>query len=276
MQPIKYLNGLGEPSQQQLMKYDYIVIEDANGNRQTIPNPLLQQGVNGLGFISSIIGAGAKLIGGFINKRKQAKAAAAAPAPPPAAAAAPAPQQGGFLRRMASNLIPQPAAAGGGGLLNSFAGGSNSGLLSQLQSQVSNLQNSSSMKENAIDSFVDKQKEELAKQNNLLTQSNSEVQRLLDNADAMRRETEGKVQELKELLKAQETKQQLSEQEHKLKEQIRQVQQPDQTGKILTYVGIGAAALFALKSLNGTALSGTDAAPTTGKKSNSKIKTVTI
>jgi hypothetical protein len=274
MQPIKYLNGLpsnlntttdgmGSVSKAQLAKYDYLVVEDAAGQRQTIPNPM-QQGLRGLGFISSIIGAGAKIIGGLINKNKQKKAAA--PAAQPAAAAS---QQPGFLQRVASNLIPAPAGG--------------TGLLSDLQSQINSLQNASKLKELSVNSFIDKQKEELSKQNNMLTQSNAEVRRLLDNAQQMRQSTEEKIAELRELVKAQQTKEQLRQQEEKLKEEIRKVQQPDQSGKMLTYAGIAAAVFFAARSLNGPGkgLSGTDTAPAKGRSSpgrtsKAKVKTVTI
>ena len=278
MQPIKYLNGLpgsqttaglGNVSEQQLYKYDYLVVEDAAGQRQTIPNPIQQQGLQGLGFISSIIGAGAKIIGGLINKNKQKKAAAAQPAQATSSVS----QQPGFLQRVASNLIPAPASGGG--------------LLQDLQSQISSLQNQSKLKELSTNSFIDKQKEELSKQNNMLTQSNAEVRRLLDNAEQMRHSTQEKIAELRELVKAQQTKEQLRQQEEKLKEEIRRTQQPDNSAKVLTYAGIAAAAFFAARSLNGPGrspgkgLSGTDTAPakasrSTGKKSKVKVKSVTI
>jgi hypothetical protein len=275
MQPIKYLNGvpggLGNPDVQKLMRYDFLVYQDANGQRQTIPNPLKEQGLQGLGFISSIIGAGAKLIGGLIGKNKDKQAPA--PAPAPAASAAPQ-QQPGFLQRVASNLIPAP---GNGSMLSQFSGGGN-GVLQNLQSQIADLQNASKFKEQSFNSFIDKQKDELDEQNKMLVQSNAEVRRLLDNANQLRQATEQKVEQLKDVIKAQRTREQLRDQEAKLKDEIRRTQQPDNTGKVLTYAGIALATVFAVRSLNGSVngLSGTDSAPTTGRKSKSKVKTVTI
>jgi hypothetical protein len=260
MQPIKYLNGfssLGNPTEDQLARYDYLVIEEANGKRRTIANPALQ----GLGFLPAIIGAGAKIIGGLIGKNSKNKAAAsAATASPDEPAAA---SQPGFFNKLANNFQLKEG-----------------GMLDNLKSQVSSLQNASNLKEMAFGSFIDKQKEELSRQNQMLTQSNAEVQRMLDKTDSLQKMTDEKIAELRELVKAQETKAQLQAQEEKLKEEIRRMQAPDQTGKILTYVGVGAAIFLAARSFKGPSLNGVDTVPggrkARGRKSSSKVKTVTI